>query len=102
MNFSYSLARTRFLNGAAKVRIFFESARLSGKIFKKIFRGGSSCVSLVKNSGPAQPPVFQMGVQRYDFFHHFQIYFDAHDNKNTAVNTQLAEIHGRRHLLQFC
>ena len=28
MNFSFSLARTRFSNGAAKVRIFFESARL--------------------------------------------------------------------------
>ena len=36
MNLSYSLARTRFLNGAAKVRIFLKPASVSEKKSKNL------------------------------------------------------------------
>jgi hypothetical protein len=39
MNFSYSLARTRFSNGAAKVRIIFKLPNFFETFFKKIFSG---------------------------------------------------------------
>ena len=37
MNFSFSLARTRFSNGAAKVRIIFKLPNLFSKIFQFLF-----------------------------------------------------------------
>ena len=77
MNFPIPLSRTRFSNGAAKVRIFFKPASVSGKIFDFFFSrrsGWSRCDSLLKNF---QPAVSQTGVQRYDFFHYFQIFFNA-------------------------
>ena len=73
MNFSVSLARTRFSNGAAKVRIIFRLPNFFETIFKKSFQE-DLCASLFKNSQPHQPPVFQMGVQRYDFLINFQIF----------------------------
>ena len=60
----------RFSNGAAKVSIIFKLPNF----FAKIFQFSFPCFSLCKNFWPRQPPVFQMGVQRYDFFLYFQIF----------------------------
>ena len=64
MNFSFS----RFSNGAAKIGIIFKLPNFFAKIFHFLF----SRLSLLKNSQPHQPPVFQMGVQRYDLYFNLQ------------------------------
>ena len=96
MNFSFPFSRTRFSNGAAKVRIIFKSPNLFAKFFNLFF-----CASLLKNSQPHQPPVFQMGVQRYDFNFNLQIYFTHQKHENTVVRPQNADSHNRMKLLHF-
>ena len=64
MNFSVSLARTRFSNGAAKVRIIFKLPNL----FEKIFKFFLSAPVFHQNSQPYQPPVFQRECKGTTFF----------------------------------
>ena len=68
MNFSYSLARTRFLNGAAKVRIIFKSASFSGKIFKKVFEADLHAPVLVRTQGLISHPFFKWECKGTAFF----------------------------------
>jgi hypothetical protein len=93
MNFS----KTRFSNGAAKVRIIFKLPNLFAKIFSFYF-----CASLSKNSQAFQPPVFQMGVQRYDFFIYLQYPVTKSTKRKTLKNQQHAEFLRVNPLLQFC
>ena len=52
MNLHYPLSRTRFSNGAAKVRIFFKPASVSEKIFKFFFgsRSGESNATVLSRT----------------------------------------------------
>ena len=94
MNFSFS----RFSNGAAKVGIIFKLPNFFAKIFHFLF----SCLSLLKNSQPHQPPVFQMGVQRYDLYFNLQDPVIILGDEKTPKNSQQIEFSGVKPLLQFC
>ena len=59
MNLSYSLARTRFLNGAAKVRIFLKPASVSEKIFQKSFGADSDASVLSRTLSLISYPFFK-------------------------------------------
>ena len=69
MNLSNPLSRTRFSNGAAKVRINFKLPNFYSKFF--IFHH----LRQSYNELPAfLLPVFRMGVQRYNFLIILQIF----------------------------
>ena len=75
MNFLNSLTGDRFSNGAAKVRIIFKLPNFSETFFK-IPCGRTKCDSISMNLSLSASPLSQTGVQRYDFFVYFQIYFE--------------------------
>ena len=77
MNFSFSLARTRFSNGAAKVRIIFKLPNL----FEKIFKFFSFCASLSSELSALSATRFSKGVQRYDFFRNLQTFSEKISKK---------------------
>ena len=74
---SNSSFKDPFLERGCKGTHFFQTCKRFRKNFWLFFSrrsGWSRCDSLLKN---LQPAVSQTGVQRYDFFHYFQIFFNA-------------------------
>ena len=81
MNFPCSLARTRFLNGAAKVRIIFESATLWRKIFQKIFRADPGASVLARTHGLVSLPFFKWECKGTTYFQTSKSFFDFPDTE---------------------
>ena len=74
MNFSFSLSRTPFFERGCKDTHYFLTSKFFELFFQEnLFRKFSAPVFL-RTFQPHQPPVFQMGVQRYDFLINFQIF----------------------------
>ena len=65
-----------FFERGCKGKHYFQTS----KLFCKNFSIFIFMLSLVKNSQLYQPPVFQMGVQRYALFFNFQIFFQKFFN----------------------
>ena len=68
-----------FFERGCKGRHYF---LISKSFFSRFFNFFSSCLSLLKNSRPLQPPFSQMGLQRYDFFLYFQIFLQQSLSRN--------------------
>ena len=68
MNFSFSLARTRFLNGAAKVRIFLKPASVFEKIFQKSFGADPDASVFVRTLSFISHPFFKWECKGTTFF----------------------------------
>ena len=70
MNFLFVPKNALFRLGLQRYALFFNLQTFLQKFFNLFFQR-QSFVELM----PLQTPFSQTGVQRYDFFHYFQIYF---------------------------
>ena len=86
---SQFLLRDPFFERGCKGTHYFQTSKLFWNFFSKFLFSHHSCASLSKNSQPHQPPVFQMGVQRYDFLINFQIFREKfHDFFSTFLSAE--------------